>query len=107
VPYVLVCFREGPNVDQHDAYAEAHNDFVTSLIRRNAVLLGGSFATPLADLDAAYVLRCASLDEARELVAGDPFFRENVFQPELVEWKLVGINPDAIDPSAILRPADV
>jgi hypothetical protein len=59
------------------------------------------------DLDAAYVLRCGSLDEAREIVATDPFVINDVARPEPVVWKLVGINPDAIDAAAVLRPEDI
>jgi hypothetical protein len=28
-------------------------------------------------------------------------------RPECVEWELVGINPEAIDPAAVVRPDDV
>jgi hypothetical protein len=33
--------------------------------------------------------------------------RGEVARPECVEWDLVGINPDAIDAAAVLRPYDV
>lgn len=107
MPYFLVLFREGPSAGELGAHAEAHEDFVTSLIRRNLVLLGGDFRVPLGDVDAAYVLRCRSLEEARAVAADDPLFRTGVYRPEVVEWDLVGINADAIDASAALTPADL
>ena len=107
MPYVLVLFREGPNLGRREKHAEAHADFVTSLIRRNLVLLGGDFRERVDGAQAAYLVRCGSFAEAQELVADDPYFSEGVFRPALVEWDLVGINPDAIDAGAIVTPRDV
>jgi uncharacterized protein YciI len=105
--YVLVLFREGARASEHDAYATAHRDFVTSLIRRNLVLLGGDFATQVGEFHAAYLIRCSSLEEARGVIAEDPFFSEDVLEPLLTEWKLVGVNPDAVDPGLVVTPRDV
>jgi hypothetical protein len=68
------------------------------------VLLGGGFAKAVDDADGAYLLRCDSLEEAREVAAADPYAVHDVFRPECVVWELVGINPDAIDVAAVLRP---
>ena len=105
--YVLVLFRAGARIADADRHARAHEDFVASLIRRNLVLLGGAFSEPLTDLHAGYLLRCASVEEARALVREDAFFAQDVFEPLAVEWRLLGINTDAVDTSAILTPRDV
>ena len=105
--YVLVVLREGEQVKQEHAFAAEHEQFIDSLIERNLVLLGGAFATPVGDADAAYLLRCGSIEEARAIVAEDPYVRGQVASPECVEWELVGINPDAIDPDAVIRPQDL
>jgi uncharacterized protein YciI len=105
--YVLVLFREGPRAHELEAHAEAHNEFVTSLVRRNLVLLGGDFSEPIAGAHAAYLLRCDSFEAARETIAEDPFFADDVLEPKLVEWRLVGVNPDAVDPADLLTPRDV
>jgi uncharacterized protein YciI len=107
MPYVLVILRRGGNADDERLHAEAHVRFIDSLIERNLVLLGGGFAEAVDDADAAYVLRCGSVEEAREIVATDPFVINDVARPEPVVWELVGINPDAIDAAAVLRPEDV
>ena len=107
VPYVLVILRGGPRVDDEHAHAPAHRAFIDSMIRRNIVLLGGAFASPIEDAYAAYLLRCSGTDEAAEITAEDPFVVHEVVRPEFVEWELVGINPEAIDESAVVRPRDV
>jgi uncharacterized protein YciI len=107
VPYVLVILREGEQVEQEHAFAAEHEQFIDSLIERNLVLLGGAFAAPVGDANAAYLLRCGSVEEARAIAAEDPYVRGQVASPECVEWELVGINPDAIDPDAVFRPQDV
>jgi uncharacterized protein YciI len=68
------------------------------LIERKLVLLGGSFARPVGDADAAYVLRCESVEDAEAVVAEDPLVRAGAARQECVEWRLVGIDPDLVDP---------
>jgi uncharacterized protein YciI len=107
MPYILVILRDGSNARDHTRYASAHERFISSLIERNVVVLGGAFAEAVDDVAAAYVLHCNGVEEAGRIAAGDPFVTHDVVRPECVEWKLVGINPDAIDPSAVVRPGDV
>jgi uncharacterized protein YciI len=107
MPYVLVILNGGANAAAEPLHAPAHEDFISSLIRRNVVLLGGAFAEPLGSVYAAYLLRCGGVEEARAIAAEDPFVVQEVVRPECVEWQLVGINPNAIDPSAVVRPDDV
>jgi uncharacterized protein YciI len=106
MPYVLVILRAGANEEEDLLHAPAHERFISSLIKQNLVLLGGAFAEALDDAYAAYVLRCSGLEEARAIVATDPFVIHSVVRPECVVWELVGINPDAIDSSAVVRPED-
>jgi uncharacterized protein YciI len=105
--YVLVVLRAGERVTDEPLHAVAHERFIDSLIERNLVLLGGGFAEPIDDSVAAYVLRCATVDEARGLVETDPYVANGVVQPELARWELVGINPAAIDAGSVVRPEDV
>src|SRR5919201_4643467 len=107
MPYVLVILRGGANAESDRLHAPAHEEFITSLIKQNVVLLGGAFAEPVGDAYAAYLLRCRGIEEAREIVAADPFVAHDVVRPECVVWELVGINPDAIDASAGFGPGDV
>ena len=107
MPYVLVILRGGANAESDRLHAPAHEEFITSLIKQNVVLLGGAFAEPVGDAYAAYLLRCRGIEEAREVVAADPFVAHDVVRPECVVWELVGINTDAIDASAVVRPQDV
>jgi uncharacterized protein YciI len=107
MPYIAVFFGEGPTMEDENLHAEAHDEFVTSLIKRNLVLLGGGFSQEVNGTWAAYVLRCADLDEARAIAAEDPFVTTGVMTPLCVEWRLVGINPEAIEADTILKPEDV
>jgi uncharacterized protein YciI len=97
--YVAVFFRPGPRVAEREQHAAAHEAFVTSLIERNLVLLGGDFVPPVANLDAAYVLHCESIERALEIAAEDPIFSAGVYEPQAARWELIGINLDAIEPS--------
>jgi uncharacterized protein YciI len=108
MPYVLVILRPGAKADDEPLHAESHERFIDSLIERNLVLLGGGFAeATVGDADGAYLLRCGSLEEARELVAADPYVSNDVARASSVVWELVGINPDAIDAAAVIRPQDI
>lgn len=52
----------------------------------------------------AYLVSCTSLDEAHEIARSDPLFRTDEFDYDVVEWQLVGLNPDAVDRSSLLYP---
>lgn len=107
MPYVLVILRHGGKAENEQLHAPAHERFISSLIKQNVVLLGGAFAKAVEDAHAAYVLRCSGVDEALGIVAEDPFVVHDVVRPQCVAWELVGVNPDAIDASAVIRPKDV
>jgi hypothetical protein len=104
--YVLVILsRHGAAADQTSEQA-AHELFITDLIKRNTILLGGGFGAPIGDAEAAYVLRC-SVDQADVIASEDPLVASAIMKAECVEWELVGINPDAIDASVTIRSRDV
>jgi uncharacterized protein YciI len=105
--YVLVLLKKGSNSKDEPLHAEAHERFISSLIRRNLVLLGGELADAVDDVYAAYVLRCRDVREARAIAADDPFVLNGVVRSHCVEWRLVGVNPDAIDTATVVRPPDV
>jgi hypothetical protein len=88
--YVLVVLTERPDVD---GPPPEHEPFVDSLIERGLVLLGGT----LGDVDAAYVLRCDTLDEARAVVAEDPLVSSGAFTPSIAPWDLVGVDLRLVD----------
>jgi uncharacterized protein YciI len=104
--YVLVMLRRCGAADDNGQVQPAHEQFITDLIRRNVILLGGGFADAIGDAEAAYVLRC-SLEEAEMIANNDPLVVSGVMRADCVEWQLVGVNPDAIDTKAIIRPRDV
>lgn len=103
--YYLVLFRPGAAGSNTRLNAE-HEAFVDRLIRANRILLGGNLS-PRDELPGGYLLACASREEAEELVRTDPYVQGGVFDPRVLEWRLVAINPDAIDPELIVRPGDV
>jgi uncharacterized protein YciI len=102
--YYLVLLRDNDRSnDEPD-----HEQFIDSLIRQNAVLLGGPFEdAPLPQVSAAYILRCASLAEARAHVAADPLVVSGAAQPIVTRWNLVGVNTAAIEEDLIIGPTDV
>jgi hypothetical protein len=107
VPYYLIVLRAGLREADEQEHAAAHEAFVDSLVQQNVVLLGGPFGQPFRDAKAAYLVRCDGVDQARMLAASDPFVLRDVARPHCLEWRLVGVNPEAIDPSVVVRPGDV
>jgi uncharacterized protein YciI len=80
-----------------------HERFIDRLDERNKVVLGGSWRPQAAGFEAAYLVSCGSLDEARELAASDPLVRAGAIRCEVIEWELVGVNPGAVDRSSLLN----
>jgi uncharacterized protein YciI len=103
LPYFLVLLQPVAGA----ADPPEHEPFTDSLVARNLVLLGGGFEPQLHGSDAAYVLRCDTLADARQLVAEDPLVASGSYRGEVFEWQLVGVNPDAIEPSLVVRPSDI
>jgi uncharacterized protein YciI len=81
-----------------------HERFIDDLDRTNKVILGGEWKPPTDRFYGAYVLSCGSLQEAREIAESDPLVRAHAIRCEVVEWELVGVNPDAVDREALLYP---
>jgi uncharacterized protein YciI len=96
--YFLVALKDGPAEAEEPHHADAHVAFIDSLIERKLVFLGGDFSEPIDGVGAAYLLRCESLEKAREIAADDPYAVHGVCELEIVEWRLVGIDPMLIDP---------
>ncbi len=89
-----------------DEVNQAHVDFIDDLIRSNSILLGGGFSG-VEGIPGGYLLYCESETEARSIAASDPYVKEGPFGSDILEWPLVGINPEAILASKIVRPSDV
>jgi uncharacterized protein YciI len=90
-------------IDRLDPELHAeHVRFIDRLDQANKVVLGGALRPAAAGFEGAYVVRCESLDEAREISASDPYVRADAVGCKVVEWELVGFNPDAVDRSALL-----
>jgi hypothetical protein len=81
-----------------------HERFIDELVEANKVVLGGGWKPGARGSAGAYVVSCASLDEARAIAVSDPLVRADAFRCDVVEWELVGINPDAVDRSSLLYP---
>jgi uncharacterized protein YciI len=81
-----------------------HERFIDMLDRANQVITGGSLRPPSDRLEGAYVLRCDSLADAREVAESDPLVRAGAVRCEVLEWVLVAFNPNAIDRGALLYP---
>jgi hypothetical protein len=101
--YFLVLLSDEPEGGPEGAVASAHERFIDALIERNAVLLGGGFETPISGFYAAYVLVAEDIATATAVAArDDPLVRDAGVRCDVTEWRLVGIDPAAIDPSQIV-----
>jgi hypothetical protein len=100
--YFLVLLSDEPDSGPSDAVARAHERFIDSLIGRHAVFLGGGFETPIRDAYAAYVLVADDIAGAVAVTQEDPLVRDARVRSDVTEWRLVGIDTAAIDPSQVV-----
>jgi uncharacterized protein YciI len=85
---VVVVWRAGPawasgGVREQPGW-DVHADFVDALIERGTFVMGGPFADNSGSMS---LLEGVTVDEAREIVAEDPFVENGVFVLDDVrEW---------------------
>jgi len=99
VPYFLVLLVPSSNHQAGSEHFAAHVSFIETMAAAHVVLLGGDFDSAVEGAEAAYLLRTGSRDAAQAWAAKDPFVAHAVYRPRIVAWKLVGIDPGAIDPA--------
>ena len=102
--HALVLLAPGAGNASSEELQADHERFIDGLIDQKRVVLGGDWKPPIAGFEAAYLLSCASLDEAREIAASDPFVRGEANRFEVVEWQLVAVDPEAVDRDSLLYP---
>ena len=102
--HALVLMAPSGTTRADDELQADHERFIDELDRANQVITGGSLRPPSDRLEGAYVLRCESISEAREIAGSDPLARAGAVRCEVLEWVLVGFNPDAVDRGALLYP---
>jgi uncharacterized protein YciI len=100
--HALVLLSPGAKHESAEALSVEHERFIDSLIAERRVVLGGDWKPPVAGYEAAYLLSCATLDDACEIASSDPFVRGEALRFVVVEWELVGFDPDAVDRDALL-----
>jgi uncharacterized protein len=96
---VLVRFRAGPTwtsgPPEDQPGWDEHAEFVDELIERGTFVMGGPFADYSGSMS---LLEQVGEDEARELVARDPFMLNGVF--ELEEVRAWNVYVDELTPPA-------
>lgn len=102
VPYFLVLLEASTNRKQEEKYRIQHMEFIDSMIEQNKVLLGGSLGTGLKEMEGAYLSNVRTYAQAEEWALKDPYFEHNVYRAHIIQWDLVGIDKNAIDPLLIL-----
>jgi uncharacterized protein YciI len=102
--HALVLMTPGGTTPADDELQARHVRFIDDLDQANKVVLGGAWKPPTDRFEGAYLLSCESLEEAREIAGSDPLVRSDAIRYEVVEWELVGVNPDAVDREALLYP---
>jgi hypothetical protein len=100
--HALVLMAPRPNTSVDAELQADHERFIDGLDQAGRVVLGGGLRPAAAGFEGAYLLSCESLDEAREISASDPLVSARAIRCQVVEWELVGINPDAVDGDAQL-----
>ncbi len=81
-----------------------HERFIDGLDRASKVVLGGGWSPAAGGFEGDHLVSCQLLEEARAIAASDPLARAGAIHCEVVEWQLVGANPDAVDRGSLLYP---
>ena len=102
--HALVLLAPSGTAPANDELQAKHERFIDGLDRANQVVTGGSVRPPSDRLEGAYLLRCATLLEARKVAESDPLVRAHAVRCEVLEWVLVAFNPSAVDRDALLYP---
>jgi uncharacterized protein YciI len=102
--HALVLMSATGTIPFPDELQREHERFIDRLDADNQIILGGRWRPPTAGIDAAYLLSCQSLQEAHQVAAADPLVRGDAVRCQVIEWELVGVNPDAVDRSSLLFP---
>jgi uncharacterized protein YciI len=78
--YAIVCFDRPDSSALRDAHRAAHQEFLQQ--QSEKVVFGGPLKnTPEgASTGALIVVSCASRKEAEAFIAGDPFYRNGVYE---------------------------
>jgi uncharacterized protein YciI len=104
--YFLVQLHDTP--DGPAVFGPDHEPFIDELIAANVALIGGPFDDPPgAGVRAAYVLRCATFDEARAIAERDPTVTAGRAIPSVHAWHILAINPAAADANLVFTPDDI
>jgi hypothetical protein len=90
--------------DITDALDRDHERFIEGLDEAARVVLGGALKPADDPYHGAYVLSCGSMEEARAIAGSDPLACAGAVRCDVLEWELVGVNPDAVDRGALLYP---
>ena len=102
--HALVLLAANADEASGEAAQADHERFIDRLIEQKRIVLGGDWKPPVAGFEAAYLIRSDSLDEARQIAASDPFISSGAMRFDVVEWELVGVDPEAVDRDALLYP---
>jgi uncharacterized protein YciI len=100
---LILILPSGTNPPDAESQIE-HERFIDGLDEANKVVLGGSWRPAVGGFEGAYLVSCASLDEARAIAGSDPLVGADPTRCDVVEWELVGVNPDSVDRSSLLYP---
>lgn len=89
---LYVALRLPYNLTRFSELLEAHLQWAIAAERRGELFCSGPFieegGTPGA-LGGMTIVRASTLEEAHEILARDPFIRENVYTPSIKKWLLM------------------
>jgi uncharacterized protein YciI len=88
---LFVVLRTPKNLDCFSELLEVHLQWAIAAEKRGEIFASGPFVgdgVPGA-LGGMTLLRAASLEEARQLVAEDPFIREGVYDVHIRQWLMM------------------
>jgi uncharacterized protein YciI len=88
--YFFVMLRTGPNnvTDKaiRDSLFRGHMANINKMADMGKLIVAGPFGKNDKEYRGIFIMDVASIDEAKELLQGDPTIREKVFEADIVPW---------------------
>ena len=87
---VVIELRYQKPLDQVEAFLEAHRNFLNTYYEQGVFLASG----PKNPRDGGMIIALCSKEQAQEMIAQDPFFKEGIAEYKVIEFHPVRAHLD-------------
>jgi uncharacterized protein YciI len=95
-PYFLVLLEKSEQYSSLDDFTENHIAYIDALIEKDKIFIGGDLIADskksrliFTNIESAYLLNVRTLEEATQIAQKEPFSKNNVYKPIIIQWNLI------------------